>query len=86
MIEGQARPRLLPVVTPEDVAAAVLQALRTRRFEVWVPRSQGITAKLGLLLPRRARDLVLQAIGVPRIAGDTDQGARRGYHRRAFGD
>jgi short-subunit dehydrogenase len=86
MIEGQARPRLLPVVSPEDVAAAVLQALRTRRFEVWVPRSQGITAKLGLLLPRRARDLVLQAIGVPRIAGDTDQGARRGYHRRAFGD
>jgi hypothetical protein len=52
---------------------------------VWVPRSQGVSAKLGLMLPRRARDLVLRAIGVTRIAGDTDAEARRDYHRRAFG-
>jgi hypothetical protein len=73
------------VITPPDVADAVLDAIRRRRFEVWVPRSQGVTAKLGLLLPRRARELVLRAIGVPRIAGDTDAEARRAYHRRAFG-
>jgi NAD(P)-dependent dehydrogenase (short-subunit alcohol dehydrogenase family) len=85
MLDGQARPRGLPQVTADDVAAAVLDALKRKRFEVWVPRSQGVSAKLGLILPRRARDLVLRAIGVTRIAGDTDAEARRGYHRRAFG-
>jgi NAD(P)-dependent dehydrogenase (short-subunit alcohol dehydrogenase family) len=85
MIEGQGTPRALPQITPEDVAAAVLDALRTGRFEVWVPRSQGVTAKLGLLLPRRAREGILRAIGVTRIAGGTDLEARRAYHRRAFG-
>jgi short-subunit dehydrogenase len=85
MIVGQPRPRALPVVTPEQVAAAVLDALRHRRFEVWVPRSQGTSAKLGALLPRPVRDVVLRMIGVTRIAGDSDPEARRAYHERAFG-
>jgi short-subunit dehydrogenase len=85
MIDGQPQPRAVPVITPEDVADAVLGALRHRRFEVWVPRSQGTSAKLGNLLPRPARDLVLRAIGVTRIAGDADPEARRDYHQRAFG-
>jgi NAD(P)-dependent dehydrogenase (short-subunit alcohol dehydrogenase family) len=85
MIEGQPTPRALPLITPEDVGEAVLEALRHHRFEVWVPRSQGMSAKLGLLLPRPARDLVLRAIGVTRIAGDADPEARRGYHERTFG-
>jgi short-subunit dehydrogenase len=85
MIDGQPQPRALPVVTPEDVAGAVLDALRHRRFEVWVPRLQGTSAKLGNLLPRPARDLVLRAIGVTRIAGAADPEARRAYHQRAFG-
>jgi short-subunit dehydrogenase len=84
MIEGQGMPRALPRITPEQVAAAVLDAVRTGRFEVWVPRSQGATAKLGLLLPRPAREAVLRAIGVGRIAGAGDPAARRDYHRRAF--
>jgi short-subunit dehydrogenase len=85
MIDGQPRPWALPVVTPEDVAEAVVDALRHRRFEVWVPRSQGTSARLGNLLPRPARDLVLRAIGVTRIAGAADPEARRAYHERAFG-
>jgi short-subunit dehydrogenase len=85
MIVGQPQPRALPVVTPEDVAGAVLDALRHRRFEVWVPRSQGASAKLGALLPRPVRDAVLRMIGVTRIAGDSDPEARRAYHERAFG-
>ncbi|HWE09234.1 MAG TPA: SDR family oxidoreductase [Solirubrobacteraceae bacterium] len=85
MIVGQPQPWALPVVTPEEVADAVVEALRHRRFEVWVPRSQGASAKLGALLPRPVRDAVLRMIGVTRIAGDSDPGARRDYHERAFG-
>ncbi len=85
MIDGLARPRALPVVTPDDVAAAVLDAVRRKRFEVWVPRSQAASAKLAALLPRAAREMLLRALGVTRIAGDADSNARRAYHRRAFG-
>ena len=63
----------------------MLAAVNRGRFEVWVPRSQGVSAKLGLMLPRPAREAVLRAMGVGRIAGDGDPQARRDYHRRAFG-
>src|SRR4051812_45233538 len=85
MLDGQGRPKLLPLVTPDDVAAAVLRAVGQNRFEVWVPASQGVSAKLGGLLPRPARERVLRLIGVGKIAGDTDAAARQGYHDRMFG-
>jgi NAD(P)-dependent dehydrogenase (short-subunit alcohol dehydrogenase family) len=85
MIEGLPRPRLLPVVTPGDVAEAVLDAVRKNRFEVWVPASQGVSYRLGNLLPRRAREAVMRFLGVGRIAGEADPVARRGYHERMFG-
>jgi NAD(P)-dependent dehydrogenase (short-subunit alcohol dehydrogenase family) len=86
MIEGQGGSKLLPVIETEDVAVAVLAALRRNRFEVWVPPSQGVTAKVGNVLPRRAREAVLRAVGVGKVAGDVDAEARRGYHDRAFRD
>ena len=85
MIDGQGRPRALPIITPEDVAAAVLDAITRQRFEVWVPRSQGVTAKLSVILPRRAREAALRLLGVTKIAGAYDPSARASYHQRAFG-
>jgi NAD(P)-dependent dehydrogenase (short-subunit alcohol dehydrogenase family) len=85
MIEGQPRPPLLPLVTPNDVAAAVLEAVRRGKFEVWVPASQAMSVKLGNLLPRPARELLMRVLGVGRIAGEADPVARRGYHERMFG-
>jgi NAD(P)-dependent dehydrogenase (short-subunit alcohol dehydrogenase family) len=85
MIEGQPRPPLLPLVTPDDVAAAVLEAVRRGKFEVWVPASQAISVKLGNLLPRPVREGVMRLMGVGRIAGEADPVARRRYHERMFG-
>lgn len=85
MIEGQPRPRLLPVVTPHDVAQAVIGAVEKNKFEVWVPSNQWVSVRLGNLLPRRARERMLLAFGVGRIAGEADQSARRDYHERMFG-
>lgn len=85
MLQGQPQPRLLPVVTPEDVAQAVIGAVRENKFEVWVPASQGVSFKLGNLLPRPLRERVLRALGVGRIAGEADLTARREYHERMFG-
>jgi NAD(P)-dependent dehydrogenase (short-subunit alcohol dehydrogenase family) len=85
MIEGQGGSKLLPVISVDDVAEAVVDAVRRNRFEVWVPASQGVTAKVGNILPRRAREAVLRAVGVGKVAGDVDAEARRSYHERAFG-
>ena len=85
MLDGQASPPLVSVVTPDDVAAAVLNAVRRDRFEVWVPSSQAVTYRVGALLPRRAREGLLRAIGIGRIGGELDASARRGYHERMFG-
>jgi NAD(P)-dependent dehydrogenase (short-subunit alcohol dehydrogenase family) len=85
MIDGQPRPRLLPVVTPEDVARAVIKAVEKNTFEVWVPSNQWVSVRLGNLLPRRARERILLALGVGRIAGEADPSARRHYHERMFG-
>jgi NAD(P)-dependent dehydrogenase (short-subunit alcohol dehydrogenase family) len=85
MLAGQAEPRLLPVVTPDDVATAVLDAVRRNRFEVWVPASQMLGHRLAGVLPRSAREHVMRALGLGKIAGDADAGARREYHDRAFG-
>ncbi|HEX8206430.1 MAG TPA: SDR family oxidoreductase [Solirubrobacteraceae bacterium] len=85
MLDGQPKPRGLPQVTPEDVAKAVADAVERGRFDVWIPRSQGVTARLSVLLPRRVREGALNVLGVTKIAGDADLEARREYHERSFG-
>jgi NAD(P)-dependent dehydrogenase (short-subunit alcohol dehydrogenase family) len=84
MLDGQAQPRLMAQVTAEQVAEAILDAVRRNRFEVWVPRSQAAGVKLAAILPRRAREAVLLAMGIARLAEGTDSGLRSGYHRRMF--
>jgi NAD(P)-dependent dehydrogenase (short-subunit alcohol dehydrogenase family) len=85
MIDGQPRPRMLPVVKPDDVARAVLDAVRNDKFDIWVLASQAITFKLSNLLPRPARESLLRVMGIERLAGEADQAARAGYHDRRFG-
>jgi NAD(P)-dependent dehydrogenase (short-subunit alcohol dehydrogenase family) len=85
MIDGQGRSDRLPVIQPEDVADAITDAVRRNRFEVWVPSSQGVSAKAASILPRRLREAAVYALGVDKVAGGVDAEARRDYHRRAFG-
>jgi NAD(P)-dependent dehydrogenase (short-subunit alcohol dehydrogenase family) len=84
MLAGQARPRLLQQISPHDVGDAVVKAVHENRFEVWVPANQAVTAKIGLLLPRRAREWLMLRLGLGELAMDTDADARRAYHKRAF--
>lgn len=78
--------RLLPTATPDDCARAVIHAVQHNRFNVFVPAGQGIGIKLGYLVGRAARDRVLLAMGIGKIAGDLDRAARAEYYHRAFAD
>jgi NADP-dependent 3-hydroxy acid dehydrogenase YdfG len=80
---GLERGRGVKIVEPEDVAQAIVDALKVPRFDVFVPRSIGpITAIFGLL-PRRGREALARALKADRILAHADTDARRGYELRA---
>ena len=70
-------------VTPEEVATAVVQALRVPRFEVYVPRTIGPLVALAALLPWRVRDVVARLLSVDSLLMRADGQARAAYEARA---
>jgi NADP-dependent 3-hydroxy acid dehydrogenase YdfG len=80
---GLARTRGLPVIEPEEVAAAVLGALARPRFEVYVPRSMGTLINTGHLLPRPVREWIARTMGSNELLGHADMAARAAYEVRA---
>jgi NAD(P)-dependent dehydrogenase (short-subunit alcohol dehydrogenase family) len=83
MIAGYARSPVVAEIEPEDVAEAIVGALRRPRVDVFVPRSLGRVNRLMQLLPRRAREWVGRAVGIDRITWDADRSVRDAYESRA---
>lgn len=80
---GLASPRGQKELTPADVADATVEALRTGRYEVWVPKANaGMYAVTGLL-PRKGRDAIGRALRVDRPLWNPDADRRRDYELRA---
>ena len=69
--------------TVEDVADAVIDALKFNRFDVFVPKSIGPTWAVMNLVPRRAREAVGRALKIDRALMEADHGARAAYEARA---
>jgi NAD(P)-dependent dehydrogenase (short-subunit alcohol dehydrogenase family) len=69
-------------VTPEQIADATVAALKSPRFDVWVPRGLGPLISFGAALPRSWREAVSRAMNSDRVA-KSDRGARAGYEARA---
>jgi NAD(P)-dependent dehydrogenase (short-subunit alcohol dehydrogenase family) len=57
-------------VTPEDVAAAIVDALHHPRPDVYVPRSLGPAVRTGALVPRRVGEWLNRVLGGERAALD----------------
>jgi NAD(P)-dependent dehydrogenase (short-subunit alcohol dehydrogenase family) len=66
---------------PEDVGEAIVEALQTGRYEVYIPKRMNGLMRTSALMPRRAADAINKALG-----GDTirrpDRGARAAYEQR----
>ncbi len=69
--------------TVEDVADAVLAALKFPRFDVFVPKSIGPTWALFNLVPRRGREAMRRGLKIDRATRDADGRARAAYEARA---
>jgi NAD(P)-dependent dehydrogenase (short-subunit alcohol dehydrogenase family) len=83
LTSGLADNRAFKSSTPEEVAAAIVEALRSARFDVFVPRAIGPTWALTNLLPRRGRDAFVRVFKIDRSLLDVDRSARSAYEARA---
>jgi len=75
--------RLIKPVEAEDVANEIVDALEVPRFDVWVPRANGILFKLVSLLPRGVREGLGRLMKVDKLMTEVDHAARRRYEERA---
>ena len=70
-------------VNPEDVAEAIVEALKVPRFDVFVPKSIGpINAVFGLL-PRSGREGMGRLLRADKVLDAADSNARKAYELRA---
>jgi short-subunit dehydrogenase len=74
------------VLAPETVADAIVRTVEHPRFDVYVPRSYAGLSAASALLPRRARDAFLRAVGVGRNTARTTAQERAAYEVRVRGE
>ncbi|HVY95417.1 MAG TPA: SDR family oxidoreductase [Solirubrobacterales bacterium] len=70
-------------VEAEDVADEIVDAMEVPRFDVFVPRANGVLIKLMVLLPRGAREAIGRFMKTDKLMLEVDHGARRAYEERA---
>lgn len=75
--------RAVKKLEPEEVAQAILGALRVPKFEVFVPASTGTISKVMALLPRRGREAIAHWLKADQILVQRDHGQRAAYEARA---
>jgi NADP-dependent 3-hydroxy acid dehydrogenase YdfG len=68
---------------PEEVAEAIVEAIETNRFDVWVPKNTAAIATFMNLLPRRGREAIARALKADDVLAAPDKSARAGYEDRA---
>ena len=80
---GTPQARFVPHIDPPLVADAIVAALRSPRFEVFVPRRIAPLTKLGAVVPTVVRDGFARLLALDRVLGGADAEARRAYEQRA---
>ena len=69
-------------VEPEDVADAIVEALQTGRFEVYVPKSVNGLVRFGAIMPRRTIDFIGRMLKGDQVLAQPDHVARAAYESR----
>jgi NAD(P)-dependent dehydrogenase (short-subunit alcohol dehydrogenase family) len=75
--------RWVKPVEASDVADAIVEAMEVPRFDVFVPRANGVLYRFLTLLPRGAREGLGRLMKVDKLMLEVDHGARRAYEERA---
>jgi NADP-dependent 3-hydroxy acid dehydrogenase YdfG len=68
---------------PEEVAEAIVEAIETNRFDVWVPRSSAGIAAILSLVPRSGREAIARILKADKVLAEADEQERADYEDRA---
>ncbi len=79
---GLPETRGFKAVEPEDVANAIIEALQTGRFDVFVPKSIGALFRAQALVPRRAMEFIARRLKGDQVLANPDHAARAAYEAR----
>ena len=80
---GPRRPAAIKNLEPADVADAIVDALKHRVVEVWVPKQSRHTHRLTAVLPRRASEGIAHLLKADQVLAHADPNARKDYELRA---
>jgi NADP-dependent 3-hydroxy acid dehydrogenase YdfG len=69
-------------VEPEDVANAIVEALQTGRYEVYVPKAVGGIFRFNAVLPRRTVEAIGRFMKGDQVLAHPDHAARAAYEAR----
>ena len=83
LTSGLGESRGVKRVDAEDVAEAIVNALKFPHFDVFVPKSAGVIQRLASLMPRRAAEAVARALKADRVLTEIDAAQRHAYEDRA---
>jgi NAD(P)-dependent dehydrogenase (short-subunit alcohol dehydrogenase family) len=79
---GLRKSRGVPVVEPEDVANAIVEALQTGRVDVFVPRSVQGLFRFMYVVPRSVADFISKVLKGDQVLVDPDHLLRSAYETR----
>jgi NADP-dependent 3-hydroxy acid dehydrogenase YdfG len=82
---GLPKTRGYKVVEPEDVADAIVEALQTGRFEVYVPKSLKPLIRGNALMPRRLVEAIARFTKSDQVLAHPDIIVRAAYDKRIAG-
>ena len=79
---GLPQTRAFKAVEPQDVADAIVDALQTGRFDVFVPRSLNGTVRMSALMPRKAMAAIGRMLKSDQVLANPDHLKRAAYEAR----
>jgi len=79
---GLQKSRGIKVVEPEDVANAIVEALRTGRVDVYVPKQMRVLFRLMNIVPRGLADFVTKVLKGDQVLVNPDHLLRQAYEKR----
>ncbi len=82
LYSGLPQMRGMKTPEPEDVANAIVEALQTRRFEVYVPSSMKGVLRLTAVMPRRMSEGIGRWLKGDQLLTQPDHAARAAYEAR----
>ena len=68
---------------PQEVADAIVEALKYPKFDVWVPKVSAGIFRFMQLLPRSGREAFVRAIKADQVLAGADMNVRAAYEERA---